>query len=145
MKELSLPLLLTFVEECDLSDAEDQQHVGGHQQPQPLPVHRHRSFECSAEPRRKSRPRRDVIEIAALRAQVKALSLELDKVKTVRQSSREVLLIGPSHWQLEAQSQSRRRTAAQQENERLRAQLQAKVLIAKRLANVFKRNSPSQV
>lgn len=143
MNELSLPLLLRFVEECELSDAEDQVQSQSRPQSQPQPARR-QSF-GGAVRRRKARPRRVVLEIAALRAQVQALSLELDNVKAERQSGQKLLLVGPSHWQLEAQRQSTRRTAAQQENERLRVQVQSKILTAKRLRNVLKRKAASPV
>lgn len=142
--ELSLPALLAYVEECDVSDAEDLQLL------QPKADTRSRSFTSStssfaSERRTKYRPRRDTVDIAALRSHVADLALELNKLQAVRGRNALALCPPSSYWQIETQRQSRLRTAAQEENERLRAQMHVQKQIAKRLANLLRRNSFSQV
>lgn len=139
--DLTLPVLLAFVEDCELSDADDEQQ-------QPLPADYTRSSSAdSAQSRstQKTRPRRDVVEIAALKTQMEGLRLQLAELKAAKRSDEMTLLVGQSPWQIEAQRQSRMRTAAQEENERLRAQTQTQMQIARRLTNVLKRNSGFQV
>lgn len=138
--------LLAFVDECELSDAEQQQQVRASASADSSRLARHPSrqrFGCSST---KTRPRRDVVEIAVLQKMAAALTLELEHIKQARANeSTQLLADEPSHWQAKAERQSRLRATSQQENERLRAKVQAQKHVARRLVNVLKSRSTSQV
>lgn len=130
--ELSPAALLAFVDECDPEE-----------RPPATGLRRPSSKGPEGVPT--NRPRRRAVNMAALKSQVEALTLELAQVKAGRHIKERALLPGQSRWLIEAQRQSRMRTAAQEENERLRAQMQRQMRVAKRLASVLKRNSINQV
>lgn len=83
---MELQELLALMGECHTSDTEDQQQLK--QSPSPSmeiarPPHRQSNRNANgAGP--KTRPRREVVEIAALQTQEAALTLELQRVKTDR-------------------------------------------------------------
>lgn len=129
-----------FVEECDPSRLAHLQH-------HLLPTTDSRRLLSegtdAGERPTETRPRRDVVDIAALKSQVGRLTLELAQVTAARCDR--AMLLQPGYWQIQAQRQSQLRTAAQEENERLRAQLERQMRKAKRLTSVLKRNSIKQV
>lgn len=158
---MSLDALLAFVDECDLSDAAPLEHEVQQIQPQwwPTPSQdptRTRRPSCestasssssvSSVPTPKTRPRRDVVELAALQRKVAALTGQLARVKESRTFAveQEATLVS-SNWRMEAERQSTQRAAAQRENEQLKAQLETQRQVAKRLVNVLKRSSSNQV
>lgn len=143
--------LLAFVDECDVSDADDPQPLRPQQQQELVrcaPVARSPSSEGSSAasngPPSKTRPRRIVQELTSLQTQATALTLELDTEKQIRRK-KTLLLTEPSPWRTECDRQSRLRAAAQSENEQLRDKLQAQTKKAKRLVNLLKRCPTSQV
>lgn len=161
---MALDELLAFVDECELSDDAMEQEPR-QQQPQwwPAPsedpTRRPRRPSCestgsssassiSSVPTPKTRPRRDVVELAALQKKVSALTMQLARVKDARSVAAETettLLFQQSNWRIEAERQSKQRAAAQRENEQLKAQLELQKQVAKRLVNVLKRSSSNQV
>lgn len=84
-------------------------------------------------------------EVASLQAQLLALSLQLKALKQTRSVGVDTLLTYTSYWRMEAKDLSRQRTEVQQENERLRAQLQAQKKVSLRLVNLMKRRPSSRV
>lgn len=146
---MDLQELLAFVDECDVGDAEHHQQQQASTDSTPGALHSSENNGSDSEEKEpRTRPRRDVVEIAALQAQAAALALELQRVKqdrAVAGATSALLLTAASHWVSETDLQSRLRAAAQEENERLRAKMHEQMLIAKRLINVLKRNSASHV
>lgn len=130
MNSLPLNALLEFVDECDLSDASQQDCAPTRKGP------------SSSTPKQQSR---NVREIASLQAQVASLTQQLKQVKETRSAGANLGLDQGSYWQDEAELQSRQRFAAQEENERLRDQLQALKQVAMRLVNMMKRRPSIRV
>lgn len=159
---MPLDALLAFVDECDLTDDAQLEEQEPQLQPQwwPTPAEdptrtRRPSCESTASsssssvgsvPTPKTRPRRDVVELAALQRKVATLTVQLARVQETRSfaAENETTLL-QSNWRVEADRQSKQRAAAQRENEQLRAQLEAQKQVAKRLVNVLKRSSSNQV
>lgn len=94
---------------------------------------------------KKKRQSRTAGEIACLQTQLAAFALQLKTIKQARAAGTNVLLMHGSYWRTEAKLESKLRLAAQEENERLRAQLQAQKQIATRLLNMIKRRPSSRV
>lgn len=87
---------------------------------------------------RQNRPRRHVVEMASLQAELPALTLQLKIMKQTRSAGVNALLTHSSYWRTEAKYQSRQRAQAHDENVRLRAQLQVQKKFAKRLMRMIK-------
>lgn len=142
--------LLEFVDECDLSDTENNQ-----QQKRSPSIQEAGRPRCPSNlhvlnkgSRSTTRPRRDVVEISELKSQLADLILELENMKQNRSASAGqsgLLLKQTPHWYPEADRQSKLRAAAQKENEWLKAKTHAQMKIAKRFVNVLKRSSTNQV
>lgn len=147
-KHMDLLELLAFVDECDLSDDEDNQQVQKRSSPGEHAQRISKPMNNSEGGKPKSRPRRDTVEIAALRRRLAILTLELERVNQKRSASTsgsKLLLTQTSLWYPEAARQSRLRAASQNENERLRAKIQAQLKIATRFVNICKRSPTNQV
>lgn len=93
----------------------------------------------------KTRKPRAAEETVSLQAQQLALSLQLKALKKTRSIGVDALLTFTSYWRTEAKDLSRQRAEVQQENEQLRAQLQAQKQVALRLVNLMKRRPSSRV
>lgn len=127
MATLPLHALLEFVDECDLSDSALPDS--------PPTCERHGSSSRSIQKLQS----RNVREIASLQAQLAPLSLQLKQLQAARSIGAHALLKQGCFLQAEAEQQSRKRSTAQEENERLRDQLQALKQVATRLVNMMKR------
>lgn len=84
-------------------------------------------------------------EIVSLRAQLRALMIQLKSIKQTRSTGADLLLVHASYWRTEAHHLSRQRAVAQEENERLRSQLRAQRRFATRLVNMMKRQPSIRV
>lgn len=100
-----MPELLAFVDLCDAES--QQQQLQSKSEPHGAvnaSICRRESSRPSrvGERAAKFRPRRDTVDIAALRTQVEALTLQLAEAKAYHQSCGMTLAVGPSQWQTEA-------------------------------------------
>lgn len=134
-----LPLVdvLGFVEECDVSDLEQQTEEGAATAVVGGPKE---AIEFS-----KKRLPRLSADIVSLRAQLDALTIQLKSIKQTRLARVDPLLVHASYWRTEANHLSRLRAEAQGDNERLRSQLQAQKRFATRLVNMMKRRPSIRV
>lgn len=148
--DVGLDALLAFADEFDLHELNEITPST----PAPTIGIRRHTLSCdssisssSKAPKPKSRPRRDDVELRELRAKVSELEVELAHAMQSREASsaREPKRFETREWKQEAERQSSLRSAAQWENEHLKAKLQTQIQIAKSLVNTLKRNTSHKV
>lgn len=148
--DAGLDALLAFVDECELHEFNEPTPSA----PSPPLVSRPHAQSCdstvsssSETSKRKSRPRRDEVEMHELQLKVAELEMELAHVIQRKEalSTRGTKRLQSQEWKKKAVKQSSMRSAAQLENEHLRAALQSQIQISKTLVNTLRRSSSSKV